>query len=303
MAKANTDFAAASTLSKMETNSSTSTSLKGLATSTISAPEAQAFRFLDLPTELRVEIYEYVVVVGKIFYAPDWYDKREGPVRFHDCDKYAVPSLQLLRVCKQVQYEAENVYAAKNLFVLPYQFADAEPFMFSPVRGVRPLFSEAVVKKIKNLSTSFSSRERFPLTMSGASWGFREKYARGTYESFSPMERMQQAHDEALANRDEWWRELNGFLGYMEIKLDMFEMDLTNAFCPVGCCRELNMELSCIAALEPKVIRILGLRHGEGDKIKSTMAVSLGINVTEVEGKFEKMELNPAEDPWGKWRV
>jgi hypothetical protein len=126
--------------------------LKGLATSTISAAETQAFRFLDLPTELRVEIYEYVVVVGKIFYTPDWYDKREGPVRFYKCDEYAVPSLQLLRVCKQVRHEAENVYATKNLFILPYQFADAEPFTVLPMRGIRPLFSQAVVKKMKNLS-------------------------------------------------------------------------------------------------------------------------------------------------------
>jgi hypothetical protein len=141
------------------------------------------------------------------------------------------------------------------------------------------------------------------LTMSGASWRYRDKCARDTYESFSPIERMQQAHEEALTNRDGWWREIDGVLGHMGIKLDMFEMDLSNAFCPFGCCRELNMELGRIAALEPKVIRILGLRHGDRDKIKRNMAVSLGINVTEVEGRFEKMELNPAEDPWAKWRV
>lgn len=75
---------------------------------------------MDLAAELRVQVFEYLVVVGKIFYTPDEYDRDEGPIRFDGCDEHATPSLQLLRVCKQICDEAEDVYATKNLFVLPY---------------------------------------------------------------------------------------------------------------------------------------------------------------------------------------
>lgn len=41
------------------------------------------FRFMDLPPELRLEVYRLLVVVGKVFYTPDWYDL-DGSVRFED---------------------------------------------------------------------------------------------------------------------------------------------------------------------------------------------------------------------------
>jgi hypothetical protein len=82
------------------------------------SPRDQTFRFLDLPAELRCQIYEYFVVVGKIFYSPDYYSVKNEK-RFKDWEAYRTPELTILRVCKQMHSEAEEIYLSKNLFVLP----------------------------------------------------------------------------------------------------------------------------------------------------------------------------------------
>jgi hypothetical protein len=47
--------------------------------------------------------------------------------RFKDRKAYRTPSLGILRVCKQVHDEAEEVYLGKNLFVLPDFYSLREP--------------------------------------------------------------------------------------------------------------------------------------------------------------------------------
>lgn len=67
------------------------------------------FRFMELPPELRLEVYRLLVVVGKVFYTPDWYDLDES-VRFEDHATTRPPSLTLLRVSKAIHAEAEDLY-------------------------------------------------------------------------------------------------------------------------------------------------------------------------------------------------
>jgi hypothetical protein len=129
---------------------SASKSLQTLPDPATRTPAETPFRFLDLPAELRVQIYEYLVVVGKVFFTPDWYDVQEGKIRFKDWTKYPIPSLQLLRACKQIHEEAEEVYFGKNLFGLLYALHEIVPFRLHtlsayvqhPLGRGRPLFSQ-----------------------------------------------------------------------------------------------------------------------------------------------------------------
>jgi hypothetical protein len=70
------------------------------------------FRFMDLPAELRIHVYEELVVVGKIFFTPSSYEVRES-CRFTDYTKYRKPSLTILRVSKDIHKEAEDVYLSR----------------------------------------------------------------------------------------------------------------------------------------------------------------------------------------------
>ncbi|KAJ4407756.1 hypothetical protein N0V91_003726 [Didymella pomorum] len=64
------------------------------------------FRFMDLPPELRHQIYEQLAVVGRIFYTPDPYDQNEG-IRFTDHEIMPNPSLSILLHDKSEQIYLE----------------------------------------------------------------------------------------------------------------------------------------------------------------------------------------------------
>ncbi|KAI5248083.1 hypothetical protein E4T42_05765 [Aureobasidium subglaciale] len=75
----------------------------------------QRLRLVQLPAEIRDQIYRYCLVVGKIFPRSQKYEDNRTDGRFN----YQKPQNQLLQVCRQGFNKAAPLYFAKNKFFLP----------------------------------------------------------------------------------------------------------------------------------------------------------------------------------------
>jgi hypothetical protein len=206
----------------------------------------QPFRFLNLPTEIRLCIYEYFVVVGKVFYTPTELEKEEGS-RFLDMDDYAVPSLTILRVKKQIHDEAERVYLSMNLFVLPLGFHLKQPFMPDDRVNVhdRRLFSARARQLVQNVSVAYTSLlapgER-PFACVSSVW-HRQAFFEEEFEDLE--ERLEKVHDVAKSMIENYWDNIRATMfRTLRTSCRYFEMDFTNAYCPSGCCR--MVEAACL---------------------------------------------------------
>jgi len=294
------------------------------------------FRFLDLPVELRVMVYEELVIVGKVFYTPDTYAV-ENEERFEDWESYRVPSLAILRTCKQVHGEAEKIYLAKNLFVLPDESTKRQPFVGTGLchnakslditRTHVPfpdrwLFSASAPRLIKSISIGFSGRsfEGFP-ALDHSSWK-----TEADFDSLAPAARLQIAHERAKNYLD---GHLDGYIedlfcffkfggGPALKRMNYIEFDLSNAFCPTGCCRMAEQGWSQIMYLGPRKTSFLGVRNAqEADIIRAEVYHSLygsysalhedyeGKLAVDMEGIEEVFGIvfNPEKTHWEQWKV
>jgi hypothetical protein len=113
--------------------------------------------------------------------------------------------LQVLRVCKQFHQEAEPIYLAKNLFVLPFLPAFRRPLqnenpnlLTTTVRSDgRHVFSMKALEKVKNLSVAFCSRGMVPQTLSHSEWKENNEDGENIFEDMSLKERLGHAHRSA----------------------------------------------------------------------------------------------------------
>lgn len=233
---------------------STSTTRTQNSTMSTASPIAPV-RFMDLPPELRIEVYKLLVVVGKVFYTPDSYDLEEGQ-RLDDYEDFPAPLLTVLRVSKAVHEEAKDVYLSQNIFVLPSPFNSMPPFAQSSKRRssrYRPLFSDRALAKVKHVSISLCIRARdAPLVASHSDWDDT------AFEEMTPAERLERAHITAhqyavSSRRSVCW----SFEDLTD--LQSAEIDFTNAYCPFGCCRFLHLGWKIIVDSTRK-IRIIGLK-------------------------------------------
>jgi hypothetical protein len=94
--------------------------------------------------------------------------------------------------------------------------------------------------------------------------------------------------------------DIDSVISMIEGGLSYREMDLTNTYCPQGCCRVLQYipfgDHYCASGAA--VMRVLGLRAGEEVDMRAFLRV-----YTHDQTKERKVIYNPTDDPWAKWRV
>lgn len=245
---------------------------------------SQAFRFMELPPELRVQVYEELVVVGKIFYTPDEYEMEESCI-YEDVELYSAPMLSILRVSKAICGEASHVYLSQNTFVLPPRWPVLLPLWRGSTTN-RYLFSRTANLSIRRIAVMLNPRGySYPLTMCWSDW---DNVMLPSFDGLTQKERTEMAHDFAeeqlsddrnlIAARITWFQDLH-----------TIDIDFANAYCPVGCCRILWLDWDRVLEFT-KNVRLYGLSSmAEADLVKQDVKDSTNLTEEEIHQrvKFE----------------
>ena len=241
-----------------------------------------AFRFLDLPPELRNAIYEFCLIVDKVQI------RSPGCVTTYDMRLTPSPKqaqTQLFRTCKQVNSEARQTYISKNIFVIVPGPCAEPPYS--------PLFRSAHDKKLlRRLSVSLDYRDHKHFAVESYVGHNINYYFRrmGIAEELIHS-RTHTISSEFMAGGT--WFSLFSFV--TTLKLDYLQINLQNCFCPSGCDRMVreafeSRGLECEGARpddptvsemlqhsSPRTIDIIGtLEIEERDFIRQTLNLESG---------------------------
>lgn len=124
----------------------------------------------------------------------------------------------------------------------------------------RLLFSDKAFTTIKHLSIALCPRSDLQTNPDHETWTRIEVELPGSFDRLTALERLHLIHDDIRENnmteRAHIWDCLEQFTS-----LESIEIDITEAYCPFGCCRVLGIDWNKIVELGAKAIRIKGLRH------------------------------------------
>ncbi|THY45228.1 hypothetical protein D6C98_07915 [Aureobasidium pullulans] len=125
--------------------------------------QSSSVGFLDLPAEVRNNIYHHCLVVDKVF--PRAMPFRDE--RFEYWKNYAKSQTQLFLLCKQVFSESAPIYFSQNQFVISHGPANEWPWARPDSLRGNPVSSFAY-KNLKSLSISFDYRDmQYPVQQRG----------------------------------------------------------------------------------------------------------------------------------------
>jgi hypothetical protein len=112
---------------------------------------------------------------------------------------------------------------------------------------------------MKHINIALNQSSDIKSTMGHKSWKLLE-YMPSDFDGMSDATRMKCAHTYALSmatsSRTRLWGGLEDFTN-----IDTIEIEMTEAYCPIGCCRTLAIEWYSVFGLNAKAIRVSGLRN------------------------------------------
>ncbi|KAM3425673.1 hypothetical protein BST61_g7615 [Cercospora zeina] len=237
--------------------------------------------FEKLPPEILDKIWGYCVAPGRVFLTNT---KSRFDIRFGDFGCYEKPHWPLLAVNRAIRLQAAKVLFEQNKIVFPYNrtAGDFQNFIsnFSdyPSDDDDEISLHSLARKhIRSASIAFDLRaSHSPYVLRGmANMHFRNGSAAGNWHSLPDQARMQRAHTIAMKHT----YSSNGMLldvlvGYCP-SLKALEIDLTNCYCSIGCCRAVYTAMEF--ALEvgrkwPEHVRVLGTKdHTERGTVQSAV--------------------------------
>ena len=210
-------------------------------------------------------IYKYCLVVGKVF--PYTFSERYADLdyTFKDTRRvslgYEVPEVQILRVCKAVYREAEEMLYQKNTFVLPTRNLTARFFETSLNTEVR----RAWVKSLEVTLDSADMTEKDRITC----WEDINPPPEGLEDIYYVFH---ERYKDQLVRKD-WPQKLKNVLDFL--LLDKIVVDLSERICCKGRCKVVGRDtreafFSGFAMGMPKVMEI---RHVDNpEEYKSYIA-------------------------------
>ncbi|KAF2662473.1 hypothetical protein K491DRAFT_179653 [Lophiostoma macrostomum CBS 122681] len=284
--------------------------------------KAVPFKFLELPPEIRCMIYEELVVVGKVYFKGTD-QEHENSVRYYDKAYFRKPSLAILRVCSLVHQEAEPIYLSKNLFVLPLGWQTMEPF-YSTTCVLAPgphspsslhLFSTNAMHHLKNLSIAFDKEEHANMIFDRKRWASMPDIAAAT-RTLTHSQRLLYIHDETLdkiahgvTGSSRSWFSISNTLIYTPggtgcSRLRYVEVDYTNAYCPLGCCRPVeSIDHDWVHITGTEKLVFLGTKQQEIDVILNSLDELCTCDWERPFCiKFKREPKLGYVDHWSKWR-
>lgn len=304
----------------------TDASQSKVALSTKDEAEAQpkdTFPFMDLPKDVRVMIYDFVLAPEDVHVRWRWQsavkDLRFDNILTGGKERPPKAQVQLFQVCKAVNEEARHHYLANNVFhIMPNEIG--VPYVGRPVH--QPGESFAVAEGPTRLSIAFD-RRAVDLAASMDDLIDYADHQRIEKPQWTHEEWRSMLHDELqekLLDRC-WWYLIDTI---HSLRLQYLEINLQNCTCPCGC-RSLVQDVMrrlCDPWRDealPRTIKFLGTRDAHERRLckmwveevgwarpeilyagvllgihdKSHLALWSGVHELHVDSREEILETNP----------